>query len=417
MKNFKLLSLLVPVVLLGLWSCANDDGSPLSESGEISSLDLNGSCDYYTVPETHASAWTIESTPGWVTAVASKGGAGDDMKFYVESNTRAMRSGEIKICYANGSRRVISVRQSVSRGDLSIQRTYAVGWGFDIRTNYDFRGLRDQIFNTAKLNDFMPDAYVVEKASASYLTYHYGESATELSQNINGELNVDAKYNSFKLDIQGKFGKEAINDAKRIFAWIRNSYQEAIVYFNQLDMLDAQDNNLFTADFADERRKVIEADGSDESIRTLIDKYGTHLVSEARLGGFYDYYYSTVITKNVDNLNIEAAINFGFSEKFKLNADVKYKDDFQKLSNEVIEKFSVKGGDAITLSIAVESGTINQSATDMWLKSLRDSSRYELTGFRLMPISVLFPEEIEKKIENYVERMYYFDNPLTRSAK
>ena len=134
------------------------------------------------------------------------------------------------------------------------------------------------------------------------------------------------------------------------------------------------------------------------------------------LGGCYDYYYSSVVEQHNDNLNIQAAIEFGFSSKFKLNADATYKDDFENLSNETIEKFSVKGGDAITLANAVESGTVTNEMTDAWLASLRDQNKLELISFKITSISALFPDNIADKIDNYMERMYYKDINVTRSV-
>ena len=45
----------------------------------------------------------------------------------------------------------------------------------------------------------------------------------------------------------------------------------------------------------------------------------------------------------------------------------------ENLSNETIEKFSVKGGDAITLANAVESGTVTSEMTDAEEKSVKMS--------------------------------------------
>lgn len=93
-----------------------------------------------------------------------------------------------------------------------------------------------------------------------------------------------------------------------------------------------------------------------------------------------------------------------------------YKDDFENLSNETIEKFSVKGGDAITLANAVESGTVTNEMTDAWLASLRDQNKLELISFKITSISALFPDNIADKIDNYMERMYYKDINVTRSV-
>ena len=183
-----------------------------------------------------------------------------------------------------------------------------------------------------------------------------------------------------------------------------------------MDLEEAQSAGWFTADFAAERKRVISSGGSDEAIRLLVERYGTHVILQSLLGGCYDYYYSSVVEQRTDNLNVQAAIEFGFSSKFKLNADATYKDDFENLSNETIEKFSVKGGDAITLANAVESGTVTSEMTDAWLASLREQNKLELISFKITPISALFPDDVAEKIDNYMERMYYKDINVTRSV-
>lgn len=403
------------VITLSLLSCSNDIDQLAPEQADI--LSVNGNCDIYEIDNTESAAWTITSASAWITPFKAEGVSGDIPKIYVESNSSGIREGKITIKYKNGKSRSVTVTQSDDQTTPSIQRTYAAGWSFDVRSYMDFRGLKEQILNTQKLFNFDEDMYCVEPNKSSHIDFYYGESGSELSDDMNAKLNINGKFNSFSLDLQGSFGKSALNNSNRIYSKIRSTYQECVVYLNQFDVLDAQEENLFTADFAAERQRVIDCKGSDESVRNLINRYGTHLVIKASLGGFYDYYFSSVVENSSDLLNVEAALKVGFAEKFKLDADAKYKDDFNKLNKERIEKFAVKGGDAITISMAVEDGTINQNTTDAWLASLRDMNKYELLTFQLIPISELFPGDIKDKINDYTDRLYYREVPVTRSAK
>lgn len=379
-------------------------------------LEVNGNSETYALTNDESKTWSIRETPAWVTPITKNGTSSDSIRLYVESNSRSPREGTIVISYADGRKRSVTVRQSTEQ-TFSIQRTYAIGWSFDVRTYMDFRGLKEQVFNTQKLKTFDPECYRIEKSASSHIDYYYGESGSQLSDNMSAKLGIDGKFNAFSLDVQASFGKTALNDSKRIFSKIRNVYQERIAYFNQLDMLDVQEEDLFTADFAAERQQVIESGGSDEAIKSLIDHYGTHVVIQASLGGFYDYYFSSVVEKMEDDMNVQAAINVGFADKFGLEADANYRDDFNSLNDERIEQFSVKGGDAVTLATAVAAGTIDQEATDQWLQSLTNEEKYELLSFMLVPISDLFPDDIKTKIDHYTDLMYYYDIPVTRMQK
>ncbi|WP_041579211.1 MAC/perforin domain-containing protein [Bacteroides helcogenes] len=402
---------------MNLSSCSKNDDESMSDKQE-SRLVINGNCDIHTLENMASASWRVAESPAWVTPVKTEGSADDKVKIYVESNSASLREGTVKIKYSNGKSRSIAVVQSANKSPSSLQRTYAAGWSFDVRTYMDLRGLKDQIFNAQKLlnYDTINPLYVIEDNQSTLIDYYYGESGSDLSDDMSGKLGINGKYNTFSLDLQASFGKSAISNSKRIFSRIRSRYQQCVVYLNQLDYSEVQSEDLFTVDFAAERKKVIDAGASDESIRNLIERYGTHLVVLANLGGCYDYFYSSVVENNNNSLNVEGAIKLGFSEKFKLQGDVNYKDDLKKLSSETIEKFTVKGGDAIMLSMAVEADTITETTTDKWLATLRDEKKYELLSFQLVPISKLFPLTEQIKINNYTERMYYSEIPVTRSA-
>ena len=280
----------------------------------------------------------------------------------------------------------------------------------------DSRGLREQVFNTQKINEYDDEMYTVENHTTSRTQYFFGESAQELSEDMSGKLKLDGKFNSFSLNLQGSFGKSAINNSKRIFSWIRGVYPEKIVYLFQFDPQDALKYDLFTADFKKMRNEVINSNGSDEAITKLIERYGTHFVLLSYLGGCFDYYFSSVNNKVNKDLDVQATINFGFQEKFGLKGDVKYKDSFSSLSNEIIEKFSVLGGSSLELTNAIASGTVTDSIIKDWSKSFKSIDKMELLDFQLAPLSNLFPADTKAKIDNYTNRMYYKEIPVTRST-
>ncbi len=162
-----------------------------------------------------------------------------------------------------------------------------------------------------------------------------------------------------------------------------------------------------------------------------MDNYGTHFVRNAELGGCYDYYYSSVYDNSQNNLNVEAALSFAYAQKFKLDAKANYSSELSQMSNEVIEKFSVKGGDNVWITNLVFSGAIDSLSTDKWKETL-DEGRLELLWFDTTPIWKLFPNgydissgsvsydaenDIAKKIESYCDRIYYYDIPVTRAIK
>ena len=423
MNRKTILNLTMAAAVLLASACSSEQDALQAITG-TTVLNIDGGCNVYEITNSEQSAWQIVECPKWVSPVRKSGTATDAIKVYVESNSLTpLREGDIKVVYTNGVTRSVTTRQSDEQPEWSLQRSYAVGWSFDIRTYNDSRGLRDQVFNTQKIRDYeeemMDDdddlVYRVEPQTTTDLKYYFGEDASDLSKDMAGKLGVTGKFNVFSLDLQGSFGKTAMSNSKRIFSWIRGFYPTRKVYLNNIDMADAQEEGWFTADFEKMRNDVISSGGSDASIRSLIEHYGTHVVLSATLGGCYDYYYSTVLDESKDALKIEAAIKFGYGEKFKLNASGSYNNDYSSMNNETIEKFSVKGGDALKITNAIESGTVTQADTDNWLKDLNDNEKYELLSFNKAKISQLFPRSIAIKIESYMDRMYYSEIPITRS--
>lgn len=401
-----------------LSACSSDELSKISPELEGNQWYVDGRSETYTMPVEMKDAWALTKVPGWSTPYATSGEAGESLKLYVENNGRGVdRTGEIVVRYANGMTRSVTITQSANSTNFNLERSQAVGWGFDVTSYMDSRALTDQVFNTSKLLKFKPNAISVNDhgTSMNFVTY-YGDSSDSMNDNINATLQLDVKVNAFSASLDGSFGKTAMSSTKRQFAWMRGYYQQKVVTLN-VDMSDAQKNGLFTMDFEAERQAVIDAEGSDASISRLINRYGTHLVTSAGLGGYLDYFYSFVQTDQNQGVDLTAAVNFGFNSKFGLDADVNLKKHFEGSNTERIEKFIVKGGDAMGLTNQVISDSLTNDAVKKWRESLNGTNKYELVTFRIYCISILFPRDIRRKINDYISRvMYYSQKPVTRST-
>ena len=424
----KLFYLMAAVAFLsGLTACDNQDELTAAGASDNSVLAVNGDCDIYTLQNSENADWTITSCPDWVTPVQESGTNGNQIQLYVESNTRTpLRKGSVTIKYANGVTRSTRVEQTNETSDFSLQRSYAAGWSFDIRTYNDIRGVRQQIFNTQKLKKSDNAGFFIEPYEAISDQIYYGEDMSSLQSNIAANLNLDIKYNAFSLNLEGSFGRNTLSNSKRVFSWVRHLQSVKEVSIN----VDAQDaaagDGMFTAEFAAMRQEVIDAEGSDESIARLIEIYGTHYVGSAILGGCFDYYYSTILTNKVEQDTIEGAVTAGFEKKFKIDisGDASYENANSIETSETIERFEIKGGDAVSLARAVEDGSIGEEAIEAWKATIEDSSdaegnvipgKTELISFGLLPIQKLFPSNVKSKITDYLNRMYYRELPLTRS--
>lgn len=414
-RSYKLTALFMAMTLVASCSSEYDD----SDDKTVQTLVIDGSSDYLSLENMEKTGWKIIRCPEWITPINCSGGVGEDIKIYVESYIgEGTRAGNIEVKYDNGATRSSAIKQS-QQPQTYLQRSRAVGWSYDVRTYSDSRGLRNQIFNTQKLLNFDPDAYEYDRQMSTDLQYRYGESVSELSKDMSANLNLGGKFGAFSLELQGAFGSNAANNSKRVFAKIRGLYYYRTVNIN-VDEYDAMENDLFTVDFKNTRNNIMKAidRGNQDEIEKLlsrfVDQYGTHYITTAYLGGYTDYYYSSVLTDNSKKLNIEGAIKFGYSSKFNLQGDVKYENDYKNLNNETIETFVVKGGNSVELANKVVSGTVNHEEIDKWRNDLAKNEQFELLSFDVRPIYNLFPTGYDERIKEYFNKIYYNEIPVTR---
>lgn len=183
-------------------------------------LNINGGSEVYDIANVEHSSWRIVDCPEWITPISVAGTTADDIRLYVESNSRKpLRTGQVTIVYNSGVTRAVEVAQSNEQPFNNMDRNNAVGWGFDVRTYKDSRGLRDQIFNIKKLENEFPDITIIASDTSTLQRGELmrGSSSSELSNNIQASLNLNIKYNAFSLDLKGNFGMSTLNNTSHSF--------------------------------------------------------------------------------------------------------------------------------------------------------------------------------------------------------
>ena len=388
-------------------------------------MQINGNCEIYPLENEEGAAWSLVSDAEWIVPVKSSGEVSDKIEIYVESNSSENRAGEVTIEYANGVTKSTTVQQNTNQDGTGLQKSHAIGWGLDVTTYMDSRGLKDQILNTQKVINKLstPDSDPIqyENSTSEDILVYYGDSYETFNDNINVSLSANVKVSAFELGLKGQFGTNALKDTKRFFSWMRGTYVEKRANILSVDLPSTYKNGVLTRDFAEQYNEVVNSNGSDESIRNLINRYGTHIVTIAYLGGYLDYYYSSSVEKIDETMDISGAINFGYKEMFKVEGGGGYNETYNNLKSEMIEKFTVKGGDAIDLTNKVITKSMTGEDLEAWLKSLKgtdsEDAKLELVNFQIKPISLLFPYKIKTAIDNYISRVLYYGNVnVTRSS-
>lgn len=405
-------------------SCA-DDPSPSPSPVCPQTLTIDGACRSYKLNPNHIGKWSVISSPAWALPVNRTGLSNDKIEIYVENNSRQTRNGIIEIKYDDGTVQNVPIRQSTDEGIPSIQRRFAVGWGVDVRTYNDQRGMRNQIFNYLKIKMYEKNQdrsiYQNQVNTNTRLEIAEGNDVSSVGKEMAIEAGIDGKFNAFQLELRGAYGTKASMQEKRYFIHMRQHYLQRDISLNNIDLNDVQNvhldgftPSLFTVDFAFERQKVINANASDESISELFDMYGTHIIMKAELGGCYDYYYSVKTTDDMDETKANGIIKGNFAQKFKLNGSGTYNNELDNAKYEKIEKFQVKGGNSLELATAIAGGHAEEALFTKWKGLLQDINNCDLLSYQAIPIYSLFPSNIANKILAYSNRLYYSEFPLTR---
>ena len=407
----KIILLTFATSLFCFTSCSEtEDFLQTSEMAE--EIQIDGNCDVLSLGNNESAAWSIVESPTWITPVNPDGGVSDEIKLYVESNGSAERKGVVTVKYSNGKTVSTRVAQSTDQTNVSLQKSYAIGWGLDITSYMDSRGLKDQILNTQKvINTLGPQYIQYENSTSSDILVFYGDDYQTLNDNISASLSANVKVSAFELGLKGQFGNNALKDTKRFFSWMRGTYVERRANIINIDLKSAYSSGVLTIDFEQQYNEVVSSGGSDESIRNLISRYGTHIVTISYLGGYLDYYYSSSVEKIDESMDISGAINFGYKDMFKVEGGGGYNETYNELKSEMIEKFTVKGGNAIDITNKVITKTMEKKDLEEWLKSLQgEDAKLELVNFQIKSISALFPYKIAKAIDNYIVRVLYYGN-------
>lgn len=408
MKRILLFTLAVPFFCC--MSCSESEEYMQNETAN--EIRVNGDCDVHSFVNTESATWSIVESPSWITPVKAYGDATDSIKLYVESNSLAERNGVVIVKYSNGKTRSTRVSQSAEQTEKSFQKSYAIGWGLDITTYMDSRGLKDQIFNTQKVINNLGTEYIqYANSKSSNILVFYGDDYQTLKDNISASLSANVKVSAFELGLKGQFGTNALKDTKRFFSWMRGTYVERTANIRNIGFRSAYNKGLLTIDFKEQYDDVVNSAGSDESIRNLISRYGTHIVTVSYMGGYLDYYYSSSVEKIDESMDIKGAINFGYKDMFKVEGGGSYNETYENLKSEMIERFTVKGGNAIDITNKVINKTMEKTDLEKWLESLQgDEAKLELVNFEIKSISLLFPPKISTLIDNYIARVLYYGN-------
>ena len=331
--------------LILLSACEDDHqeraSDPVLETA--SSLHYNAACQTDTLRFSASGVWTAVCDAPWVTMAQEQGKGNGTIALYIQQNDdEAARQGTLRIHTAGGDLNVpVSQEDNPNNGSpiLNLARDYGLGWGYDCSVDYaDIDGIRGQIFDAAALRRYYgDDMMMVDNATSTNMFFERAESSETLQQKIGGKVSggLDLKVASAKVSVE--FSQQITEQKDRLYVWCRDCRTVKQAYLsNSVDIYDADVlNNCATFSFW--------SSVMSDSPKEIVRKFGTHLVTNASLGGKLDYYFTvsqnvtTTVEKMVATINVKILFISASASIVDENTWTEIKKDFEG-------SFEISGG-------------------------------------------------------------------------
>jgi hypothetical protein len=293
--------------------------------------------------------------------------------------------------------------------------TYRIGYSYDVFSEYDSPySLKSKVIDMNKLAKFDSETTFQSVQSATLGREEFMvESAISL-QSLSYQLTKSMDKNSSFMGIRKtvkRFSNIKVNtECENFYAYSRLS---KVISTESLDagaLLYVVENTKvddlpFTDEFMTSYKKVISSTGETrtQAIKDMLNTFGTHIVSEASLGGMIDFIvtFDRALTTQLETTSESYCKKvFGKVKKSSSSSQTTYSVTSSINHNGAVE---IKGGDAAkanTLKQAIigldNTGDIPEKELTDWFKTINtntDKKLLEPLDFKLIPIWQLFADE------------------------
>ncbi|OWV23021.1 MAC/perforin domain-containing protein [Fibrobacter sp. UWB3] len=366
--------------------------------------------------------WKIEDKTNFIQSISPTSGEGDaTVKVRLTTNDMEERfTGNLRIEFPEDTslNKTITVVQKYS-GDYAdnaselsqSNKIYAVGYGYDALTGSyaDYSSLKAEIFDTKTLIEdevisSSPTKVDVEfyKWSGSVFA-EYEEWLDELAG-----ISVDKGW------FYGEY-TEAFTDwtYENTFAEIAVSYANVTVKtvdFEESELDDAISSNMKKSAYAAINGLDSKYPSDNTGFKKLIQRYGTHVVLGATLGGRIRQAMASKQSYEFELMDyLKAVYGYTFNKAAYIDEEVytSYEEEYDELNLKV----TVSGGDAEKALKITDSKILKKDDVNAWKSTLAENATLvDFSGSSLMPLYELIDESLgkeavtrKKKLKEYME--------------
>ncbi len=416
------------IMALFIVACHVDKPYSLSKSIELSEQQIEiGSIGRYYSITVHTSDQGISfhdlrasTDTEWIRLEADTISRDGRLSFYVSPNTDARsRNGIIEITTpANNYEVVVRQRSEADDGTNALigselGRKARVGYGYNMLIDYmDPASVTEPILDYERLVQAEQQwgTIITEVGRAlQSLSYHSSYSIEEMSSWMSQQSTTETKFLFCNKSVNRFKSTSEYDLSQQTFGYSSLSKVIATRYVDdgKIESIIRQGGNIFTDEFLELYDQVNNCP-TDDNVTLLVNKFGTHLVTYADLGGRLDY-----------------SVNFRSEETSRESVEryLKYKNGIMKQSNESNEAshaiisngglhFDIYGGtdesiQALSRNASTNDryGQVDPAVLGNWLNSIQatDPASVSLVRCLLQPIWQLFTShEAQVMIINHI---------------
>ncbi|MGM9735612.1 MAG: MAC/perforin domain-containing protein [Candidatus Cryptobacteroides sp.] len=418
------------ILVAGLISCRKETFNPSVTIPESSNVSSGLECYGYTVPFEIKSdkPWKIDfNDEGMEIAYAlpSEGEGDATVKLCILDNLSVMpRTGLMTVVFPDDQSRNYTVQlyqkgvdneDNFTDGRIG-EAAFAVGYGFDITKGISPSAIRLPIMKKEKLRE----DNMITVAADSKITVEEklatGSTIRELTQQLEAKMNFNWSGCGFEVEANSTFNQmDYSNEA--------NNY--AMAYLDcELERISINADPSFWAEdgyITDDAIRAIEGqhrkyESTDEGFYKLCERYGTHVVIKATLGGrikMSTKINTTEIKKEYD-LTAFAKLAYNGIVDASASVDETYNDHFNENRESIESKMTILGGGKEEgIALAGSIGDDMKDKFDSWRSKLAsDPETWTYLGLTdatdVVPIwELIDDEERAKKLETFIKSGQY----------
>ena len=393
------------------FACSDDDdakGDASIPEPIISQVELSRTQAFYEFSISGGGNWQVTQYPEWATPMSDEGNEGEPLQLFVESyvgdldrtDTIIVESEDLAITKFALKQHGLQTSQENSYGNnitnKDLMNTYGVGYTVDVFDNTtespskyiikDFSPINFSRLNKALKTLGEPDAMYDEPRYSSYTESVTGTSTTALANQLAVNAGIEVGISAFKFSVEGGYSGTNSSNDKYVYALqeiqhiVGSRYLRAGVlrHFAEGYFDEPTKTNVFQTNFRELVNELRENPDNKEVMYSIVETYGTHIVTHGTLGGELKVSMQMRVTDQTSSSDINAALELS-AKVVDVNGNFTMSNKEKAIANNTSISLRSYGGHNVY--------TISPGATfESFQEQMRDEAKMNSWSSTILPV-------------------------------